>query len=108
MPQVSVIIADDHQVVRAGLRQIIASQPDLRVVADCRTGKEVIAALKEQVCNVLLLDLLGFPTGDYPAVRRWLTAIHSRPTARGAIGSSALRLPGWLLRPIIRIRKALR
>ena len=34
MPQVSVIIADDHQVVRAGLRQIIASQPDLRVVAD--------------------------------------------------------------------------
>jgi glutathione S-transferase len=58
--------------------------------------------------NVLLLDLLGFPTGDYPAVRRWLTAIHSRPTARGAIGSSALRLPGWLLRPIIRIRKALR
>ncbi|HQW07718.1 MAG TPA: response regulator transcription factor [Steroidobacteraceae bacterium] len=57
MPQVSVIIADDHQVVRAGLRQIIASQPDLRVVADCRTGKEVIAALKEQVCNVLLLDL---------------------------------------------------
>lgn len=57
MPQVSVIIADDHQVVRAGLRQIIASQPDLRVVADCRTGKEVIAALKSEICNVLLLDL---------------------------------------------------
>lgn len=57
MPQFSVIIGDDHQVVRAGLKQIIASQPDLRVVAECRTGKEVIAALKEQACNVLLLDL---------------------------------------------------
>ncbi len=57
MPQISVIIADDHQVVRAGLKQIIASQPDLRVVADCRTGKEVIAALKDGICNVLLLDL---------------------------------------------------
>lgn len=57
MLQFSVIIGDDHQVVRAGLRQIISSQPDLRVVAECRTGKEVIAVLKEQVCNVLLLDL---------------------------------------------------
>lgn len=58
--------------------------------------------------NVLLLDLLGFPTGEYPAVRRWLAAVRSRPTARSAIGRSPLRLPGWLLRPIVRLRKALR
>jgi len=57
MPQVSVIIGDDHQVVRAGLKQIISSQPDLRVAAECRTGKDVIGALKEHACNVLLLDL---------------------------------------------------
>lgn len=57
MPQLSVIIADDHQVVRAGLKQIISAQPDLRVIAECKSGKEVIAALKEQPCNVLLLDL---------------------------------------------------
>ena len=58
--------------------------------------------------NVLLLDLLGFPMSDYPAVRRWLAVIRSRPTARRAIGSSPFRLPGWLLRPIVRVRKALR
>jgi glutathione S-transferase len=58
--------------------------------------------------NVLLLDLFGFPTGDYPAVRRWLAAVRSRPTARRAIGTSPLRLPGWLLRPIVRLRKALK
>lgn len=58
--------------------------------------------------NVLLLDLLGFPTDAYPAVRRWLAAVRARPTARSAIGKSPLRLPGWLLRPIIRLRKALR
>ncbi|MBV6424914.1 MAG: Transcriptional regulatory protein UhpA [Steroidobacteraceae bacterium] len=57
MPQVSIIISDDHQVVRAGLKQIFASQPDLKVVAECRTGKEVIAALKGEPCNVVLLDL---------------------------------------------------
>lgn len=57
MVQFSVIIGDDHNVVRAGLKQILASQPDLRVIAECRTGKEVLAALKVQSCNVLLLDL---------------------------------------------------
>jgi glutathione S-transferase len=58
--------------------------------------------------NVLLLDLLGFPTGEYDAVRRWLATVRFRPSARNAIGTSPLRLPGWLLRPIIRIRKALK
>ncbi len=57
MPQASVIIADDHQLVRTGLKQVIASQPDLRVVAECRTGKEVLALLQTEACNVLLLDL---------------------------------------------------
>lgn len=58
--------------------------------------------------NVLLLDLLGFATGEYPAVRRWLAAVRSRPAARRAIGKSILRLPRWLLRPLVRVRKALR
>ena len=58
--------------------------------------------------NVLLLDLLGFPTEKYPSVRRWLALIRSRPSARRAIGRSLLRLPRWLLRPIVRLRKALR
>jgi len=57
---------------------------------------------------VLLLDLLGFPMTDYPAVRRWLAVVRSRPAARRAIGPSVFRLPGWLLRPIVRLRKALR
>jgi glutathione S-transferase len=58
--------------------------------------------------NVLLLDLLGFPMSDYPAVRRWLAVVRSRPAAGRAIGWSAFRLPGWLLRPIVRLRKALK
>jgi len=57
MPSLSVILADDHQVVRSGLKQLIGAQPDLKVVADCRTGKETLAALREQPCNVLLLDI---------------------------------------------------
>ena len=51
MPALSVIVADDHQLVRAGLSQLIGAQSDLKVIAQCRTGKEALAAeiLRESV-----------------------------------------------------------
>ncbi len=57
MPALRVLIADDHQIVRSGLKQIIAGQTDLQLVAECRTGREVLDQLRSQPCEVLLLDL---------------------------------------------------
>ncbi len=57
MPALSVIIADDHALVRSGLSKILGEQADLRVVAQCRTGRETLEALKTQPCQVLVLDL---------------------------------------------------
>jgi two-component system, NarL family, invasion response regulator UvrY len=57
MQALSLIIADDHQLVRSGLCKLIDAQGDLKVVAQCRTGKEALAALKVNPCQVLLLDL---------------------------------------------------
>ncbi len=57
MQALSLIIADDHSLVRAGLCKLLAEQKDLAVVAQCRTGKETLDALEKQGCNVLLLDL---------------------------------------------------
>jgi DNA-binding NarL/FixJ family response regulator len=53
----NVILVDDHQLVRAGLRQTIGSQPDIRIVAECSSGREALNALRGNPCNVLLLDL---------------------------------------------------
>jgi two-component system, NarL family, invasion response regulator UvrY len=57
MPALSLIIADDHQLVRTGLCKLIDAQSDLNVVAQCRTGKETLSALQDNSCHVLLLDL---------------------------------------------------
>ena len=57
MPALSVIVADDHALVRTGLCKMLGEQSDLRVVAQCRTGKEALAALEAQPCHVLVLDL---------------------------------------------------
>ena len=57
MPALRVLIADDHQIVRSGLKQIIAGQADMQLVAECRTGREVLDQLRAHPCEVLLLDL---------------------------------------------------
>ena len=52
-----VLLADDHTLVRAGIRRLIESQPDIEVVAEARNGEEALemAALKRP--DVVLVDL---------------------------------------------------
>ena len=74
-----VLIADDHGVVRAGLRQILASEPELNVVGEAADGNELMAKLGATPADVLLLDVTmpgtRFPTllaslkARYPALR---------------------------------------
>jgi two-component system, NarL family, invasion response regulator UvrY len=52
---IRVCIADDHPIVRRGLRDIIAEEKDMRVVCEAKDGNEALANSKK--CDVLLLDL---------------------------------------------------
>jgi len=54
---VNVLIADDHAVVRSGLRQFFASTEDIRVAAEAATGDEVLVLVRKGVCDVVLLDI---------------------------------------------------
>jgi len=52
-----IFIVDDHSLFRAGVRQILAKQSDLRVVGEAGNGAEAVAGIKEHDCDVVLLDL---------------------------------------------------
>ena len=52
-----VLIAEDHEMVRAGIAQFIAEQPDLEVTAEAGTGDEAIRHVREGHCDVVLLDI---------------------------------------------------
>ena len=54
---IKILIADDHAIVRSGLRQIVATTSDIVVQAEAADGQEVLARLRETVPDVLLLDL---------------------------------------------------
>jgi two-component system, NarL family, response regulator DevR len=54
---VQILIADDHSVVRAGLRALIERQPNFRVIAEASTGEEAITQAKQHRPNIAVLDI---------------------------------------------------
>lgn len=58
-----ILIADDHAVVRSGLKYILDAQPDLEVVADAADGTEAFMLLEHQSVDVVLMDL-RMPPGE--------------------------------------------
>jgi two-component system, NarL family, invasion response regulator UvrY len=54
---IDIVVADDHPVVRSGLKQFLASTEDIKVVADAGTAGEVLALLDNLICDVVMLDV---------------------------------------------------
>lgn len=54
---IKIFIADDHNIVRQGLKQFLALAPDLVVVGEAANGQQLLAMRAECQCDVLLLDL---------------------------------------------------
>lgn len=54
---IDVIVADDHAVVRSGLRQFLASTEDIQIVAEAASAAELFALLQQVKCDVVLLDV---------------------------------------------------
>ena len=54
---IRVVLADDHAVVRRGVRQILADAGDVEVAGEAKDYAELTALLKAQPCDVLILDI---------------------------------------------------
>lgn len=54
---INILIADDHAIVRQGLRQMAAIAPDLVCAGEARNGHEVLSQIHEREFQLLLLDL---------------------------------------------------
>ena len=54
---IRLVIADDHSIVREGLKQLLAASSDFQVVGEAANGHEVLARLREIEFDLLLLDM---------------------------------------------------
>ena len=84
---ITVVLADDHQILRDGLCRLLGAEPDLEVVAQAGTGHEVLEALRRHQVDVLVLDLSmpGVPGmdlikrihADFPEVKVLVLTMHT-------------------------------
>ena len=66
--RIRILLADDHGVVRAGLRALLDAQPDMVVVAEAEDGQRAVHLASEHQPNVVIADL-SMPHGGMEAIR---------------------------------------
>lgn len=54
---IRVLIADDHTIVRHGLKQIVDAEPQMTTVGEARSGSEVLELVRKTVVDVIVLDI---------------------------------------------------
>lgn len=74
-----VLVADDHAVLRSGLRLLIDGQPDMEVVAEAGEGREAVRKTTEAKPDVVLLDLTMPRTNAMETIRH---VARARPKAK--------------------------
>jgi NarL family two-component system response regulator LiaR len=70
MERLTILVADDHPVVRQGLRTFLALQPDIDVVGEAATGEEAVERAAELRPDIVLLDLVMPGLGGIEAAGR--------------------------------------
>lgn len=102
MPRIRVLVADDHAVLRAGLRLLINTQPDMEVVGEAGDHRQALEMARKLQPNVLTLDM-SMPAGngiqviqslarELPNIRVLVLTMHDDPAyfrmalASGAVG----------------------
>jgi two-component system NarL family response regulator len=68
--RISLLVVDDHPIVRAGLRDLIADQPDLVIVAEAENGERAVARFRDVRPDVTLMDLRMPVVGGPEAIKR--------------------------------------
>lgn len=77
---ISVLLVDDHVVVRAGLRALLDSQPDIEVVGEAESGEDAVALAVERSPDLVMMDLaLGAGIDGVEAIRRIRAARPEQP-----------------------------
>lgn len=55
--EIRLLLADDHAVVRSGLRMLLQAQPDMKIIGEAETGQEAIRRVAELKPDVVLMDI---------------------------------------------------
>jgi DNA-binding NarL/FixJ family response regulator len=75
MKRITVLLAEDHAVVREGFRKMLELEPDLQVVGEAQDGRQAIVLAKKLRPDVVLMDIAMPLLNGLEATRRVLAAL---------------------------------
>ena len=100
---ISIVVADDHAIVREGLRRLLDAEHDLEVIGEAEDGREVLTEVGRQRPDIVVLDITMPKMGGLETLERLRTdhentkvillSVHNdRPSsrARSASGPTAM------------------
>ena len=70
MSEITLILADDHAVVRSGLRMLLDAQSDMRIVGEANNGREALDLTRSLKPDVILMDIMMPEMNGIEATRR--------------------------------------
>lgn len=70
---IKIILADDHQIVRHGLRSLLSAEPDMEVVGEADNGRAVVRLVQEKSPHVVIMDISMPDLNGIEATRQILT-----------------------------------
>lgn len=68
--KIAIVIADDHRVVRHGLRLLLEAEPDFRVAGEANDGQEAVDLVEQLQPDILVLDIVMPGLNGLEAIRR--------------------------------------
>src|SRR5215468_3066927 len=77
MPNISVLLVDDHNIVRQGLRALLMAEGDITIIAEAQTGREAVQLSIKHLPEVVVMDLAMPLLNGWEATRQILKAVPS-------------------------------
>ena len=78
MAQIRIVLADDHTIIRSGLRLLLEQQPEFKVVAEAADGRQAVQLVAKHHPDVVILDI-GMPQLNGIEATRQIVAQESHP-----------------------------
>jgi DNA-binding NarL/FixJ family response regulator len=75
MSKLRILVADDHEVVRAGVRSLLESEPDCEVCAEAVTGRQAVTLALQHKPDIVVMDITMPELNGLEAARQILKAV---------------------------------